>query len=725
MFSYARYTHKPPMLISSHTEPLSNDFRLFLFGEEVPVYVCNISKYPFNRVWPGKQRDFDQTEMASFVSLVSDGRAEIEVVTSRPYQKIHIKPYSKNVGYTIEDNKIRFTLPDNGTYVLWLDTYHRPLYIINSKPIAPPKKSEVTYYFGAGVHFPGKITLKDNDSVYIDKDALVFGGFFAENAKNIKIFGGGLIDGGYEERVTSSCYSPYTNGHFKFYDCQSISIEGIIMRNSAIWCVNVFHCQDVSIDGIKVIGQWRYNTDGIDIVNSKRISIRNSFIHSFDDTISIKGIDRYALTDNEDITVEDCTLWCDWGKACEIGVETACRRYSRIAFRRCDILRGGNTALDVNNGDCAEIDHVVFEDINVDYNACDTVEVYQARDDMVYNAIDTVMIPHLIWIGNRNFRRDESISMRNVPPGKSVGLDLTGIRQAMNHDIAVRNINVYYDEKIPKRDGKYNLPICIKSIYPDIIHENILISNIRVNGKVLKESDALLNVSSVKNFIFSEGWETFTEGKITTMNGNGCGKRILFLGNSITRHGKAPQIDWDRDHGMAATFPELDYVHLTAEAIKKTDPNAAFCVCQAADWERSYSTGHETFHLYDKAKEFSPDVIIMRLAENIPRGGFDGEAFMRELNRFLSYLGGDKAQVILTTSFWPHPADEYIKKMADKHGYPLASLTELDADPSNRAIGLFKHSGVASHPSDKGMLKIAEKILEKYFELVQEQEVMK
>lgn len=132
---------------------------------------------------------------------------------------------------------------------------------------------------------PGKIVLKSGDSVYLDKNALVYGCLFAENAENIHIYGNGIFDDSGEERFCEHCYEPYTNGNVKFYDCKNVKIEGVGFANSAIWCVNLFHCSGVEIDGINVFGQWRYNTDGIDIVNSNGIVIRNSFVHSFDDTI--------------------------------------------------------------------------------------------------------------------------------------------------------------------------------------------------------------------------------------------------------------------------------------------------------------------------------------------------------------------------------------------------------------------------------------------------------
>lgn len=485
MFSYSKFTHHYTKSVFNYEEPISEDYRVFVNGEEIPVYTCRISQYPFNRAWPGYQRSVNQTELASFVNIVSDEAVDIAVIANRAHQKVMIKPYAKCIDFKEQGDKISFTLKENGQFVLQTDSYHHCLYIFNSKPIACPDKSQVTHYFGPGVHMPGKITLHDNESVYVDKDALVFGCLYAEDAKNIRIFGNGLFDDTGEGRINYHCYESFTNGNAKFYDCENLSIEGVLFRNSASWCINIFHCFDVHLDNMKVFGQWRYNTDGVDIVNSQNVVVKNSFIHSFDDSVTIKGIDRYADTDNENILVENCILWCDWGRTCELGLETACREFKHIIFRNCDVLRSGSVALDIQNGDCAEISDVLFENIRVDYNSYDTPEVLQTSENMVYNAADKVAVPTLIGIFNYRFRSKENSERLGYPAGGGPDIDLQGIRQGCAHDITYRNIAVHCDEDMPKKDGKFLVPIVIKSSLENVSFYNICISNITVNGEVM------------------------------------------------------------------------------------------------------------------------------------------------------------------------------------------------------------------------------------------------
>ena len=67
-----------------------------------------------------------------------------------------------------------------------------------------------------------------------------------------------------------------------------------------------------------------------------------------------------------------------------------------------------------------------------------------------------------------------------------------------------------------------------------------------------------------------------------------CALKVMFLGNSITKHGVAPQIGWHGDWGMAASKQENDYVHLCEKEILKKFPQSSFCIVQGAEWERRY-----------------------------------------------------------------------------------------------------------------------------------------
>ena len=53
--------------------------------------------------------------------------------------------------------------------------------------------------------------------------------------------------------------------------------------------------------------------------------------------------------------------------------------------------------------------------------------------------------------------------------------------------------------------------------------------------------------------------------------------RILFVGNSITKHAPKPSIGWNRDCGMAASSIEHDYVHLIVKKIMdQYDKNVSY-----------------------------------------------------------------------------------------------------------------------------------------------------
>ena len=113
-----------------------------------------------------------------------------------------------------------------------------------------------------------------------------------------------------------------------------------MLHDAPCFALRTADCEDIRIENVKIIGQWRYNSDGIDLYNSRHALVKSCFVRTFDDCVVLKGgysvngvqLDRVTLSD---IAVEDCVLWNDWGRALEIGAErpAATRTYTIYSSR--------------------------------------------------------------------------------------------------------------------------------------------------------------------------------------------------------------------------------------------------------------------------------------------------------------------------------------------------------------------------------------------------------
>ena len=220
-----------------------------------------------------------------------------------------------------------------------------------------------------------------------------------------------------------------------------------------------------------------------------------------------------------------------------------------------------------------------------------------------------------------------------------------------------------------------------------------------------------------KNTVNSEG-QLKKSQYVTYINSDAKGKKIMFVGNSITLHGIKEDIGWMNEWGMAASALEKDYVHRMIAMINEVEEDCAYCICQVAEWERNYKNGSDVHNLFKAARDFGADIIAMRFAENCPGKDFDCDLFKTELDLFLKYLSGDKdVKIIMSTPFWHHPADDVIMEYADEKRLPIVELGDLGERDEMKALGLFEHKGVANHPGDLGMEKIAERLFEKIKEV--------
>lgn len=367
-------------------EPLSEDFCVTVGGVSAPVYTARVSAKPLNFIWPGFpnircERPLDQTEIASFAYWDVSGPAKLEIVSTRPIESVAVRPASRGIQPVVEGNRISFVMPGPGYLTVEVNGTARALHLFAS-PVEehPPVAGDPgVRYFGPGMHRPGTMHLGEGETLYIAPGAVVYGAVLADDVENVRICGRGILD-------VSALKRGQTPGAISLAGCRNARIEGVIIRDVNRWAVVPAACEDVTISWLKLIGFWRYNADGINVVNSRRVRIDDCFIRAFDDCITMKGVDRQHHRFVElgrghpidelpvrHVRVSRCVIWNDWGQALKIGSETSAPEIADVVFEDCDVIRTMGALISIRLCSGARVHDIRFE--NIRFETHDNVPV--------------------------------------------------------------------------------------------------------------------------------------------------------------------------------------------------------------------------------------------------------------------------------------------------------------------------------------------------------------
>ena len=183
-------------------------------------------------------------------------------------------------------------------------------------------------------------------------------------------------------------------------------------------------------------------------------------------------------------------------------------------------------------------------------------------------------------------------------------------------------------------------------------------------------------------------------------------KRLMIVGNSITRHAPNADLGWFGDWGMAASSRENDFVHLLEGMLEEAGINVLIKVHQLSSWERTHSAP-DALDVLAEDREFNADVLLFRLGENVR----DSTNFRQHLSEFVDYVC-PRGKAVFTTTVWEKDTIvNAIASVAEERGAPLIELRDIGRDEKYMAIGQYEHKGVSIHPSDAGMKFIAESVL--------------
>ncbi len=252
----------------------------------------------------------------------------------------------------------------------------------NTRPIqkainAASEAGGGTVYFPPGVYLSGTIYLRNKVTLNLSPAATLLGStnledypsneaafrsytdnyvhqslIAGENLRDIAIVGRGVIKGQGSDRAFAA--SGPDHGYRKrpylirFVSCRDVLVEGVTLRESAMWVQHYLACDNLTIRGIKVRSRVNSNNDGIDVDCCRNVNITGCDVSSGDDAICLKSTaDRPC----ENVTISNCVM----SSACngfKLGTETN-GGFRNVTLTNCtmdEVGLSGITLLMVDGG---------------------------------------------------------------------------------------------------------------------------------------------------------------------------------------------------------------------------------------------------------------------------------------------------------------------------------------------------------------------------------------
>jgi len=148
---------------------------------------------------------------------------------------------------------------------------------------------------------------------------------FVLRGTNIQFRGRGIVDG-------SRCTTHARN--LIQLEGNDIALEGVILRDSSTWNIPIRKSERVMVKNLKLLG-YRANSDGIDICNSRQVTVEDCFIRTLDDLIVVKT-DK-GQGEAEHIVARYCVLWNEVAHALSVGAELR-ENVDDVLFTNCDVI---------------------------------------------------------------------------------------------------------------------------------------------------------------------------------------------------------------------------------------------------------------------------------------------------------------------------------------------------------------------------------------------------
>lgn len=423
------------------------DTQVKVNGQDCYVYDTNVNN---THSWVNNYLPtLDRTPITYFDF---DGMVEISVkVPDINIENVTIRPLSYNIkpDIDVKNHTVTFRVSKPDAYTVEFNNNVQRAVHIFANPIEtdlPDFNDEDTIYIGPGEWNIDNIMLDKGQTLYISGGAVVHGIINANFVNNVTVCGRGIIDGskhtGWQGRDAKI--------PLKFDNCNYFTVEGIISLNSNAWGFQAYDSIAGTIDNLKMITA-RPNGDGISLQSCNNVTVKNSFLRTWDDTLVVKNYD----VNSADITFKNVQVWTDLAQSMEIGYETnkgdkEDAIIKNVTFEDITVLHNFHkSVVSIHNADNAAISNIKYKNIVVE-------EACMGKGDGTEQLIDFSIVSNGNW---------------------STTMDRGTIS-----DVSIDGMKVLYgNEKF--------MPCIIKGYDSDHKVENVTIKGLNLFGKDIKSFD--------------------------------------------------------------------------------------------------------------------------------------------------------------------------------------------------------------------------------------------
>ncbi len=331
--------------------------------------------------------DLHTLSHASFAYFDFGGKVEVRVTQNKVHvQEVEIRPVSYHINSRMSSQPVdtfTFTLdrPRNLSIEVNGDRLHNLHLFANpiETNVPSPMDKNVIYFAPGLTTNQPIIRVGSGKTVYLAGGAVVQGVIVTDDgATNIAIRGRGILD--------TTPWNDAKGFHIKGQDWQATSInlrratnvlvEGIILKQHVDYAVMGGDVDDVTIDNLKSFSSQEW-ADGIDMMSSQHVRIRNCFLRTSDDCIAVYGSRHGYHGRSFDWDVADSVLWADKAHAIMIGVHGAYWAdgdvIENLRFHNIDVLENNEFssnfwgAMAITCGEKNTVRNVNFENIRVEH----------------------------------------------------------------------------------------------------------------------------------------------------------------------------------------------------------------------------------------------------------------------------------------------------------------------------------------------------------------------